>query len=317
MFRHLHSGFFSFSKLQDLAVSPGIQDPTLNTAECVIEGHKTNISALPAEHRAYIRAMLWCSFAFTILFGPTLATITFALFHTENDKAKTTKRYDSTEAKREENKQKLAKAVKVVSCVLSIGKSIHLFYTIYSIGCLKQSCNTLRDLCVILLLIFVEGLVLVLVSICARKKYKFIPENTAIELVARVGIFLCANLTMYYFCWLVIGIMINPLWGITVLLVFSVVIAVTVFLVFIVLHSDFDPMIIVLCLFGWVSTLLLVTHVIFAGQSFFIRETANEVVKAALLYLTTALIAWIIAKVIGEKSDKSKKTNREKRETSV
>ena len=293
---------------------PRIQDPALNTAECVIEGHKTGISAIPAEHRAYIRTMLWCSFAFTI---------TFALFHTENDKAKNEKRGDLTEAKREENKkkkQKLAKAIKAVSCVLSIGKSILLFTTT---GFSVQCGNTVWDLYVILPLIFVEGLVLAPVSFWVREKYEyeFFPENTlSIESVPTFGIFLCANLTMYYFCWLVIGIMINPLWGITVLLVFSVVIAVTVFLVFIVLHSDFDPMVIVLCLFGWFSKLLLVTLVIFAGQSFFIRETANEVVKATLLYLTTALMAWIISKVMGEKSDKSersekseksKKTNRE------
>jgi len=303
------------AELQDLAVRPAIQDPTLNTAECVIEGHKTNISAIPAEHRAYIRAMLWCSFVFTILFGPTLATITFALFHTENnndnnDKTKNKRKDDSTEDKRPENKSKrqmLAKAVKVVSCVLSIGKSTLLFTTI---GFLKSG-NTLCDLYVILPLIFLEVLVLVPASIFAGKKYQFFPGNTSIELVAKVGIFLWTNLTIYYFCWLVIGIMINPLWGITVLLVISIVIVVTVFLVFIVLHSDFDPMNSVLCIFGWFSTVLLVTLLILAGQSFFIRETANEVVKAALLYFTTALIAWIISKVIGEKSEKSKKTDGE------
>jgi len=125
-----------------------------------------------------------------------------------------------------------------------------------------------------------------------------------------LGICLWANLTMYYFCWLVIGIMVNPLWGITVLFVVSVVIAVTVFLVFILLQ-DFDRLNVILCLFGWVSTVFLVTLVILAGQSFFVRETANEVVKAALLGIITALITWIISKILGEKSEKFKKTNEE------
>ena len=256
---------------------------------------------------------------FTIFFGPTVATITFALFHTaddndENDKTKNKNKDDSTEANRpgkKWKKQKLANAVKVVSCVLSIIKSTLLFTTI---GFLKSG-KALWDLYVILPLIFLEALVLVVASIFARKKYEFFPENTLIEFVAKGGMFLWANLTMYYFCWLVIGIMINPLWGITVLLVISVVVAVTVFLVFIVLHSDCDPMNLVLCIFGGFSTVFLVTLVILAGQSFFIRETANEVVKAALLYLTTALIAWIISKVRGEKSEKSKKTNGEQKES--
>ena len=283
-------------------MSPGIQDPTLNTAECVIEGHKTDISAILAEHRSYIRAMLWCSFVFTILFGPTVATIAFVVFDIANN--------DRTKNKKKS--QKFAKAVKGVTCVLSIVESALLFTTL---GFLKSG-NALWDLYVILTLIFFEGLVLVPANIGAEKWYKFFPGNTLIELVVKVCIFLWANLTMYYFCWLVIGIMVNPLWGITVLFVISVVIAVTIFLVFILLH-DFDALNFILCLFGWISTVLLVTLVIIAGQSFFMRETANEVVKAALLYITTAFVAWIISKVIGEKSEKSKKTDDEEKESTV
>ena len=279
-------------------MSPKLEDPTLNTAECVIQGHEPDISA--TGRSAYIRAVLWCSLIFTTLFGPLTALIIFIGFDTAKE--------DETQHKEKKN---LCKAVKCTSLIIL---AVEIGLLITTIACSMQG-NVPWDTYVIVMLITVEGLVM---GLAVRKKYfRFLPEN---ETLGKVGIFLWTNLTMYYFCWLVIGIMINPLWGITVLLVFSVVIAVTVFLVFIVLHSDFDPMVIVLCLFGWFSKLLLVTLVIFAGQSFFIRETANEVVKAALLYLTTALMAWIISKVMGEKSDKSersekseksKKTNRE------
>ena len=238
--------------------------------------------------------MLWCSFVFTVLFGPTLATITFVVF----DMAKKDK------TKNKNKKQKLAKAVKIVSCVLSIVETVLLFTTLgFSI-----SGNALWDLYVILPLIFSECLFLFLISFEARKWYKFFPGNTPVEVMVKLGIFLWADLTMYYFCWLVIGIMVNPLWGITVLFVISVVIAVTVFLVFILLHN-FDGLNFILCLFGWVSTVLLVTLVILAGQSFFVRETANEIVKAALLGIITALITWITSKIPDEKLVKSKKTN--------
>ena len=235
-----------------------------------------------------------------MLFGPTLATITFVVF-------------DMAENDEEENKkQKLAKAIKIVSCVLSIVETVLLFTTLgFSI-----SGNALWDLYVILPLIFSECLFLFLISFAARKWYEFFPGNTPVEVMVKLGIFLWADLTMYYFCWLVIGIMVNPLWGITVLFVISVVIAVTVFLVFILLHN-FDGLNFILCLFGWVSTVLLVTLVILAGQSFFVRETANEVVKAALLGIITALITWIISKILGEKSEKSKKTNEEENESNV
>jgi len=57
--------------LQDLAVSPGVRDPRLNTAECVIEGHDPDITA--TGRSPYIKALLWCSFLFTVPAGPYLA----------------------------------------------------------------------------------------------------------------------------------------------------------------------------------------------------------------------------------------------------
>ncbi|KAL9989516.1 hypothetical protein ACROYT_G004076 [Oculina patagonica] len=51
--------------LQDLAVSPGIRDPKLNTAECVIEGHDTDIDA--TGRNLHIRFILWSSFLFVFV----------------------------------------------------------------------------------------------------------------------------------------------------------------------------------------------------------------------------------------------------------
>ena len=55
-------------QLQDLAVSPGLRDPRLNNAECVIEGHKPDIKATGRSH--YIRAILWCSGWFVLVASP-------------------------------------------------------------------------------------------------------------------------------------------------------------------------------------------------------------------------------------------------------
>ena len=57
--------------MQDLAVSPRIQDPRLNTAECVIQGHQPRIDAL--ESNAFIREILWCSFLSVMVLGPMIA----------------------------------------------------------------------------------------------------------------------------------------------------------------------------------------------------------------------------------------------------
>ena len=69
-----HIKHISFSQLQDLAVRPEIRDPRLNTAECVIEGHETDIMAT-GPRSSYIRAILWCAFIFSFWAGPYLAEI--------------------------------------------------------------------------------------------------------------------------------------------------------------------------------------------------------------------------------------------------
>ena len=49
---------------QDLAVSPGIRDPRMNTAECVIEGHGIDREA--TGRSVYIKVIHWCSLLFTL-----------------------------------------------------------------------------------------------------------------------------------------------------------------------------------------------------------------------------------------------------------
>ena len=271
---------FFFSQLQDLAVSPGIQDPTLNTAECVIEGHETDLDATGRDD--YIKAMLWCSFSFTILFGPLLALITFIFFK---------KAENSGTGK----KQNLAKAVKYVSCFLFFVE----FGLLITVIVYSKLGNAPREIYIVQGLIFVEGLVMGLTL--GQKHFDFLPENKCnVEGVIKLGIFLWVNLTTYHFCWLVIGIMVNTLWGFTVLLVICVVITATVYSVYNFIcfykHSSCKRSLI-LCGASLCSVLSLVALVILAGQSFFGRETANEVVKTALLYVTTAFISWIFPKI--------------------
>ncbi|XP_078349681.1 uncharacterized protein LOC144634556 [Oculina patagonica] len=281
------------SELQDLAVSPGIQDPTLNTAECVIEGHKTDIDA--TGRSPYIRAMLWCSFCFTILFGPLLALISFMFFKNAEE--------DQTENK--EKKQNLAKAVKCTSCFL-VFLEIGLLVVVL---CFSSHENAPWDIYVILTLISVEGLVMGLSIGKLTKYFPFLPEN---KCLVKLGIFLWANLTTYHFCWLVVGIMVNTLWGFTVLLVICVVIAATVYSVYKFIYfyepESWKPNVILLGAI-WCSILSLVALVILAGQSFFGKETANEVVKTALLYVTTAFISWLFSKIKQEKSSNTTQGN--------
>ena len=272
-------------------MSPKIEDPTLNTAECVIQGHEPDISA--TGRSAYIRTILWCSFTFTALFGPLTALIIFIGFDiARNDKTQ-----------HREKKQNLCKAVKCTSYILL---AVEIVLLIAIIVCSAQG-NAPSDTYVIVGLITVEGVVM---GPALRKKYfRFLPQN---ELLGKVVIFLWTNLTLYYFCWLVIGIMVNPLWGFTVLLVICVVIAATVFVVYQYI-SFYDPQSsckrnLAVCGASLCSIFSLVAVMLLAGQSFFGRETANDAVKTTLLYVTTAFVSWMLAKIRErDKADKSEK----------
>ena len=229
--------------------------------------------------------MLWCSFTFTIPFGPLTALIIFFYF----DKA------EKDETKDKEKKQNLSKAVKYTSYILL---AVEFVLLITVIVCSAVHGNAPPDTYAILGIIILVSFV----GLALRKSdyFEFLPQNEKGLII--FCIFLWANLTVYYFSWLVIGIMVNPLWGFTVLLVICVVIAATVYLVYQFISfyaTEFKIKLRNLAVCGAIlcSIFSLVTVVLLAGQSFFGRETANDMVRTALLYFTTAFVSWILAKI--------------------
>lgn len=283
-------------------MAPALQDSTRNTAECVIQGHKPNISA--TGRRPYITAMLWSSFSFSFFFGPLLALITF-IFFDEAVKGKTGKK---------ENRQNLAKAVKYTTFFFMVVE-LGLLGTVI-ILLIAGNSKAPRDIFVILGLIFFEGLVMVLVV--RLEWFDFLPRKNRSGVCLKLSglcIFLWGNLTAFHFCWLVVGIMVNPIWGFTVLLVICVVIAAIVFSGYILIDSSsngFRLRFAILILTALLAVFSLVGLVILAGQSYFGRETANELVKTALLYVTTAFISWIVRKVKQGKQEEEEKNNKSK-----
>lgn len=281
--------------LQDLAVLPRLQEPQLNTAECVIEGHEPNLSATGRSY--YIRAILWLSFIFTVLGGLLLALTSFSILH---DLKEDTSNTDS----------KAMHKTLTCSAVLFLVVEVVLF--ISSLACLGRSGP--RDIYVILSLIFIEGL---LVGFFLKNgcwgAFKFLPERN-IELCRccrtvwykpsylQIVIFLCANWTAYHFCWLMIGVMINPLWGVIVLLFICVSVAALIFAVYLICDA-FEGKLIVfgLCAAFVLSVWSLFVVVGLAGQSFYGRETADDVVKLVSLSITAASFSWILSIIKGGK----------------
>ena len=294
----------SFPQLQDLAVSPGIRDPRLNTAECVIEGHETDILAT-GPRSSYIRAILWCAFIFSFWAGPFLAEIMLDVIEqrllcpqssTATSSAGTGQVSGNdiemgplvpqapTPAGPGENiTEPLISSVVCVCCLLlCVETTILVFIFKFSV-----SGNAPIDVYIAIGILILEGVILT----CLKKPSKKVFILT-----------FCLIFTSYHFCWLVIGIMINPVWGLTVLLI---VCASVVLLTFLLCQffqkGDFQ------CSQGGIIQIMVlgvtfcggcsfVASAVIAGQSFYGRETADELLKTVLLYVISgvaSLLSWL------------------------
>ena len=316
-------------QLQDLAVSPKIRDPQLNTAECVIEGHEPDISA--TGRSPYIRAILWFSFIFTFFFGPLLALVALQTLFTldpvntnsetnsnvSNDTNTEDNISDQSHSRGLSSDQMnfaaVSKALKwgayLVFLPVEVALSISAFWFL---GAGKAP----PDIYVILVAIIVVGLVTGfslkrgsfdgLHFLPQRERGRYCPKPSLLQLV----IFVCANLTAYHFCWLVIGMMINPLWGVILLLFVCLSVAAFIFAAYIYCWRDEKTKFsFSLCAAFVVSVWSLLAVVGLAGQSFYGREGADDIVRLVTFSVTVASFSWILSTVKGgEKSNKQTQT---------
>ena len=253
-------------QLQDLAASPAIRDPKLNTAKCIIQGHELKISA----KGHHIRTILYCSLGFVMLSGFLLSKYVNLALQDDDDDRKTPKEKNT------------AKAIYILCCVLSVLGIILLITTLglSSSYLYHHEEKASPDIIIIDTIIIVYSVVLCIYFRC-------------------FFIVMCSNVTSYLFCWLMIGIMINPTWGLTVALLVCSIFAALVYVVYLYFDttdeypSSDKQHTILFCVFSFLAVLLLVVIVLFAGQSYNSKETADEVLKTILLYFIGAFISWI------------------------
>ena len=262
----------SFFQLQDLADSPGLQNPSLNTAECITEGHEPNLT--DKGRRVYIITTMWLSCIFSVFLGPWVATITVVSF--ENFVSQSPKMFFG---------------LIFVSGFLFLVE-VGLFITA---GVLLFAQNGGPIKCHILAML----LIIPLTGLSFRCCFKPISGNQhspmwrAAVRAARIVIYPFASMTCYHFCWIVIGVIMNALWGVSVFLLICVVIVVLVFI-----FSNFFRTRLLSCKLAilYLSLILpflsLITLVILNGQSFFEKDTTNSIVKTVILSVITAVISW-------------------------
>ena len=300
-------------QLQDLAVSPKIQDPQLNTAECVIEGHKPDISATGRSR--FIRAILWFSFIFTVCFGPLLSLAALFILSklvpvnnssvinsNTNHEINGHEPHSQGLSSDQTNSAAKGKALKLTAYVVFLPIEVILLILAFAFSVAGKAP---WDFCAILVVIILEGLLSgVLLKKGSFHALNFLPrrEDGCKARLLQVVIFVCANLTAYHFCWLIVGIMINPLWGVTVLLFVCVSVAVFIFAVYIYSFNDKKTKFLFsVCAAFVVSVWSLLVVVSLAGQSFYGREGADDIVKLVTLSVTTAFCSWIVSILNGGK----------------
>ena len=283
--------FFNFFfQLQDLAISPGIQNPSLNTAECVTKGDEPNLADTGRSRE--ITATVWLSVCFAFVLGLWFAI--YALIYFDNVKSDSLPMY---------------RALKWVSSGMLIVE-IGLFVTalvLTGISTAHLKCHILPALSLILL----GGPFMGGVLFC-KKKPKLKNRSWRLQIV----IFTLAYLSSYHFCWIVIGIMMNALWSVTVVLFVGVILTVLVFSLYNFFRhcKDSDIGKFFLCLTICIPVLSLVAIVSVSGQTVFGRNTTDEIVRTVFLSFSIALMKKVLSTMNTEDKCKKCKKNKKKDE---
>ena len=274
-----------------------MRDPQLNSAECITEGHQPNISSV-TEHSWRIIVILVLSFLFSIVSGPLLAFIT-------------TKKRDElkNEGDRESKDKKnsidfLCGFLLVIFVAIYIAKVVIVYG--YSSGEKIVPINMYAVFVAIQPIIVFVGIIVSCMTLycCGEDKKGQQQQGHPMEDIVKKKSFffiICANLATYHFCWLLVGIMLNPIWGLVVLLLLCLAIGVSSF-AFYTYKSSITPendccntkcQLLSSSVAGFLAVCGLIAVVVLAGQSYNGRQTADEALKEAVMYLISIFFSWL------------------------
>ena len=318
--------FFVDLQLQDLAVSPDIRDPSLNTAQCVIQGHKPKFS----DTKGHIGNMLLVCNLFVINAGLIFswAIVDMKKFNRLRDR-------------------------KIKNTVTAMCVSIH-FLSVLCILYFVVACglafhfsdfvfSTLLT-SVIIWTLFENFFFYVSMD---RLSFSYVNRKLIKAIFCLLYTF-GGNTICYISCWLVIGIRINPSWGLTIALFIISIFATFTYVVYLYLEvfypngynmrepgentlqdflwgtytlfynrqndNDDQNRVIALfkflalserfrgirakfvCMLGCIAVGSIFVVVMLAGPSIGGQTAADELLKTSSLYFITAFITWATLK---------------------
>ena len=116
---------------------------------------------------------------------------------------------------------------------------------------------------------------------------------------------MCTSLVSYHLSWVAVGIMINPARGVSILLILSFFGITLFFVINETTHAnDFRLSTLFAYTPGFLGLCFVVVPPVVVGQSFYGRETADDILKAALLSVIGA-VSWLYFKSRKASSDTS------------
>lgn len=292
-----------FLQLQDLAVNPSLRDPRLNSAECVTEEHIPNIEA--TGRGPYLRAVLWCSFLCVMMLSPL--SILFALGYLEkhssvgedcvlcsideNAKCSICCKFEFCN----KGEKPLIRSAAVL-CVVVLLMEVVLCAAV--LGCNENSTkgNLPPDFCVIIAFIMLECCIEFISLECCKS----LEDWRISSFCGRALLIISTKLVLCHLCWVAIGIMINPTWGLSILLIISFSFVMLSYFIYEMCSvkqcisytflRDF-----VSCTAAFFGICFAVVPPTLAGKSFYGRETADDILKTALLY-AIGTVSWLYFK---------------------
>ena len=260
----------------------------MNFAESVIEGHTPDLKTTGL---SYLRAVLWFSLLCPIFFSPFLYL--WLLQHIKNATKCKPLSADSNRRRVDyifpTNEEPLKRSVTIFCGFLLLIEFIFVVARVWTSTEISKRGNMLQDFFVLLALIPEWIIVCCSTRLCWE-------DLDISSFLSKLLLIMCTSFVSYHLSWVAMGIMVNPAWGVSILLILSFFFITVFFVINATTQNDDNRLnTFFLCVSFLLGLCFIVVSSVLVGQSFYGRETADDVLKAALLSVI-GVVSWLYFK---------------------
>ena len=168
--------------------------------------------------RSYLRVVLWFSFLCPMFFGPFLYLWVLQYLKDDTQGISLSAGSDGNRRRVDyicrRNEEPLIRSVTLFCCFLLLKEVMFVLARVWKSTEISKRGNMLRDLIVLLALI-PEWLVICYCN-CL-----FCEDLDITSFLSKLPLIMCTSLVSYHLSWVVVGIRVNPAWGVSILLILS------------------------------------------------------------------------------------------------